>query len=58
VRVLRQQARGDVVVLVLAVQEEQVPEGLRGIGRVGEQVGQLLEGRSGVFLAENNGLQK
>jgi hypothetical protein len=56
VGVLGQQARGDVVVAVLAVQQEQVAEGLGGIRGIGQQVGQLLERGCRVVLAENDRL--
>jgi hypothetical protein len=48
---------GDVVVLVLAVQQQQVAEGLRRVRRVGEEIRKLLEGRCRVVLAEDDRLR-
>mmetsp|Transcript_9142 Transcript_9142/g.19899 ORF Transcript_9142/g.19899 Transcript_9142/m.19899 type:complete len:238 (+) Transcript_9142:651-1364(+) len=56
VGVFCQQAGRDVVILVLAVQQQKVAEGLGRVGRVGEQVGELLEGARGVLLVQNDGL--
>ena len=54
VGVLRQQARGDVVVLVLAVQQQQIAKGLRRVRRVGQQIRELLERGGRFLLAEDN----
>mmetsp|Transcript_47163 Transcript_47163/g.81124 ORF Transcript_47163/g.81124 Transcript_47163/m.81124 type:complete len:311 (-) Transcript_47163:227-1159(-) len=50
VRVLGQDVRRQVVVLVLAVQEQQVPEGLRREGRAAQQEVQLAEARGRVLV--------
>lgn len=56
--VLCQQARRDVVVLVLAVQQEQVAERLGWVGRVGDEVRELLEGARGILVCVDESLQQ
>ena len=56
VGVLRQDVGGEVEVLVLAVQEEQVAEGLRGEGVLLEQELQLLEALGRLAIRVQQGL--
>ena len=56
VRVLREDVGGEVVVSVLAVEQQQVAEGLGRERRVREQEVELAESRGGVRLDVDEGL--